>query len=335
MTSSYNDPANPSQSGLPDDPLLDDSTDRDPIGSGSDDPMSHEAGDRWTPSASDPMGGVEQPGYSTSGVGDTTTYGDEMSDTPIYASGTYAGATEAGSGSSGGGASEAAQQEAKHLKDATAGATKQVASTAMEQAGQVAGTAKDQASQLLGQARGQLTEQVSAQRDQATGGLRSLAEELETMAERSEQQGMATQLARQGSDLARQVADYLEQRQPSDLVEELRNIARQRPGAFLAGAAVTGMAVGRLTRGAVSSASGGSGGDSYSGQVGSYDTGIGTSTYEASYTAGLAEPVAAPPMGSMPSPAASPVPPPPPVLEEPYGAEEPPAGYDTGRGDRL
>lgn len=333
MTSSYNDPANPSQSGLPDDPLIDDSIDRDPVGSGSDDPMSHEAGDRWAPSASDPMGGVQQPGYSTSGVGDTTTYGDEASDTPIYASGTYSGATEAGSGASGG-ASETAQQEAKHLKDTTAGATRQVANTAMEQAGQVAGTAKDQASQLLGQARSQLTEQVTTQRDQATGGLRTLADELQTMAECSGHSGIASQLAQQGSDMTRQVAAYLEQRQPSDLVDELRNVARQRPGTFLAGAAVAGMAVGRLTRGAVSARSSDSG-DSYSDQSSGYETGIGTSTYEASYTAGLAEPVAAPPMGSMPSPAASPVPPPPPVLEEPYGAEEPPAGYDTGRGDRL
>ena len=335
MTSSYNDPTNPSRSGLPDDPLIDDSTERDPVGSGSDDPMSHEAGDRWAPSASDPMGGVEQPGYTTSGVGGTTSYGDELSGTPTYASGTYSGATDVGSGGSGGGASEAAKQEAKHLKETTAGASKQVAGTAMEQAGQVAGTAKDQASQLLGQARSQLTDQVMSQRDQATGGLRSLAEELQTMAESSGQSGMATQLARQGSDMTRQVADYLEQRQPSDLVEELRNLARQRPGAFLAGAAVAGMAVGRLTRGAVSARSSDSGQASYAGQSGGYDTGVGTATYEASYTAGLAEPVAAPPMGSMPSPAASPVPPPPPVLEEPYGAEEPPTGYDTGRGGRL
>ena len=323
MTTSPNDPVRPSQSSEPDDPLVSDPMDRDPFGSSSDDPMSHEAGDRWAPSASDPMGGVQQPGYSTSGVGDTSTYGADVSDTPTYASGAY---STGGTGDSGSGASEAAKQEAKHLKDTAAGATQQVASTAREQAGQVAGTAKEQAAHLLDQARSQLTEQVSSQRQQATGGLRSLAEELQAMAECSPESGRATQLAQQGSQLTQQFADYLEQTQPSDLVEELRGLARQRPGVFLLGAAMAGVAVGRLTRGAVSARSSGDE---------SYDTGYGTATYESSYTAGLAEPVAAPPMGSMPSPAASPVPPPPPVLDEPYGSDQPPAGYDQGRGDRL
>jgi hypothetical protein len=46
-------------------------------------------------------------------------------------------------------------------------------------------------------------------------------------------------------------ADWLEQRQPGDLVDEARSFARQRPGTFLIGAAVVGVLAGRLTRGAV------------------------------------------------------------------------------------
>jgi uncharacterized protein YjbJ (UPF0337 family) len=273
-------------------------------------------------------------------VGGTTTYGAEESQTPTYASGgTYAtggsyGATE--TDDSGSGRTDAAKQEASRLKDTTAGAAGQVASTAKEQAGQVASTAKEQAGNLMQQARSQLTEQVTSQRDRATGGLRGLADELQTIAECSGQSGPATQMVQQGSQTARQLAEYFEQRQPSDLVEDLRSFARQRPGAFLFGATLAGVAVGRLTRGAVSARSSDSDDQSYSGGYGGgYDSsyGSGYGTYQAGYTAGLAEPVAAPPSGAMPSPAAAPVPPPP-VLEEPYGSDQP-AGYDQGRGDRL
>ena len=44
-------------------------------------------------------------------------------------------------------------------------------------------------------------------------------------------------------------ASWLEQREPADLLDEVRNFARRRPGTFLIGAAVAGLAAGRLTRG--------------------------------------------------------------------------------------
>jgi hypothetical protein len=75
---------------------------------------------------------------------------------------------------------------------------------------------------------------------------------------------VATEFARQAADRAHGAASWLEQREPADLLDEVRNFARRRPGAFLIGAAVAGLAAGRLTRGLKDRGSGqqGSGPDS-------------------------------------------------------------------------
>lgn len=72
------------------------------------------------------------------------------------------------------------------------------------------------------------------------------------MADRGGQSGLATEAARQGADKAHQAAEWLAQREPGDLLDELRSLGRRRPGAFLAGAALAGVLAGRLTRGVAS-----------------------------------------------------------------------------------
>ncbi len=146
---------------------------------------------------------------------------------------------------------DTAKDEAKNVKDAAAGATQQVADTAKEQAGQVASDVREQTRQLADETRNQLSSQVTSQRDRAVGGLRSLGDELRTMSEQSGQSGVGTQLAREGGDITHKVADFIEQREPAQLLDEVRSYARQKPGTFLIGAAVAGALVGRLTRGAV------------------------------------------------------------------------------------
>jgi hypothetical protein len=47
------------------------------------------------------------------------------------------------------------------------------------------------------------------------------------------------------------VANWLDGRQPGDLLGELKSFARRRPGTFLLGALAAGVVAGRLTRGAV------------------------------------------------------------------------------------
>ncbi|WP_123603778.1 hypothetical protein [Micromonospora sp. Llam0] len=82
------------------------------------------------------------------------------------------------------------------------------------------------------------------------------------MASKSESDGLAGELARRASDAAQQAAGWLENRQPGELVDEVRQYARRHPGTFLAGAAFAGLVVGRLTR----SLSGGQTGSSQQGQ---------------------------------------------------------------------
>ena len=146
---------------------------------------------------------------------------------------------------------DVAREQATEVGRTTGAAGQRVASTAAEQAGQVGQEARRQARDLFGQARGQVTEQARNGQQQATDGLRSLAEELHEMADGGEQQGPASDLAKQAADKLGELAEWLGRREPGDLVQEVRALARRRPGAFLLGAAAAGVLAGRLTRGAV------------------------------------------------------------------------------------
>jgi hypothetical protein len=128
-----------------------------------------------------------------------------------------------------------------------------VASTATDQARNVAGEAKTQARNLLHETQGQVREQAGQQKQKASGGLRSLSDELRSVANGTgtPQDGMLGDLARQASDRAQEFANWLDDREPGDLVGELRDFARRKPGTFLLGAAVAGVLAGRLTRSAV------------------------------------------------------------------------------------
>jgi hypothetical protein len=168
-------------------------------------------------------------------------------------SGGYPPPTTTGAGTSTGQSStQTAKDEAANVGQTAKDATGQVATTATEQAKNVAGETKRQAKDLIDQAGSQVTEQAGAQKQKAVGGLRSLADELRSMAEGNGAQGGVTgDLARQAADKAHEFAGWLDQRDPGSLIEEIRQLARRKPGTFLIGAALAGVAAGRLTRGAV------------------------------------------------------------------------------------
>ena len=73
------------------------------------------------------------------------------------------------------------------------------------------------------------------------------------MASSSQQSGIATGLAGQAGDRVQSVAGWLEQRQPGEVLDDVRDFARRRPGTFLAAAAAVGLIGGRLTRGLTAS----------------------------------------------------------------------------------
>ena len=153
------------------------------------------------------------------------------------------------------GGAQATAQTAKDEASGVAGHAKQAAGdltqTSAEQAKEVASEAKRQARDLAGEARQQLKDQSGQQRQRAASSLRTVGDELRQMADRSETGGLGAELARQASDRAQAFANRIENTEPGDFLEEVRSFARQRPGVFLLGAALAGVAVGRLTRGAI------------------------------------------------------------------------------------
>jgi len=144
---------------------------------------------------------------------------------------------------------QVAKDQATNVAGSAGSAGQHVASVAKDEAGNVAAEAKGQAKNILGQAHAELTQQASDQQQRVAGGLRSLGTELGSMADGSQESGLATDLARQASTRAHEAADWLENRDPSSLLGEVKTFARQRPGTFLALALVAGVAAGRLTRG--------------------------------------------------------------------------------------
>lgn len=142
-----------------------------------------------------------------------------------------------------------AKDEARTVAADAKESTKNVAATAKSEARDVAAQTQQQARHLVNQLRAEVTGQASGQTQRAASGLRALADELGEMVGATQQQGIASDLARQGSDRARGFADWLEQREPGDILDEARDFARRRPGTFLATAAALGFLGGRMMRG--------------------------------------------------------------------------------------
>lgn len=147
-----------------------------------------------------------------------------------------------------------AKQEAAEIGQTTKEAGVQVVTTAKDEARNVVDETRNQARDLLQQTRSQLQDQAATQKTKAAGGLRSLGDELRSLA-RGEQppggSGQVSGLADQAADAVHQLASWLDAKEPGQLLDEVRDLARRRPGAFLLGAAAAGVLAGRLTRGAV------------------------------------------------------------------------------------
>lgn len=173
---------------------------------------------------------------------------------------------------------DVAKGEAAAVGQTAAGAAQQVAGTAADQAGQVAGEARRQATDLLEQGRGQATEQARAGQQKAAESLGALADELRSLTNGEGGSGPATDLLRQATDRVEGLAGHLRDREPGDLLEDVRRFARRRPGAFLVGAAVAGVLAGRLTTGVVAAHKEGTSPGSTTGT--GTGTGTGTTTHD-------------------------------------------------------
>jgi len=128
-------------------------------------------------------------------------------------------------------------------------ASSEVLGEAQDRAGDVVDTAKEQAHSLLDQTRSQLTEQATQQQRSLASNLRALGEELSRMSSAAEDPGYASDLVGRGGGAASSAADWLDDREPGDVLGELSDFARQKPLVFLAAAGAAGVLVGRLARG--------------------------------------------------------------------------------------
>jgi len=128
-------------------------------------------------------------------------------------------------------------------------AGKHTADVAREQAAGVAAEAGRQGRDLLRQGQDQLGEQAAQGQQRLAAQLLSLSDQLRSMADGSGQSGVAADLARQAASRARDAGQWLGERGPAQVIDEVQSFARRRPAAFVALAAGTGLVAGRLTRG--------------------------------------------------------------------------------------
>lgn len=149
---------------------------------------------------------------------------------------------------------DAAKSAAGDLTGTAAEQAGNVAGTAKEEAANVAREAKSQAKDLYQQTQSELKEQASTQQQRVASGLRSLGEELGSMAQSSDTPGLAADLVRQVSERADSAASWLDARDPGSLLSEVKSYARRKPGTFIAAAAIAGVVAGRLTRALASAA---------------------------------------------------------------------------------
>ncbi len=176
-----------------------------------------------------------------------TDYRDPLA--PTTDSYATSGATAVGATGGSSGTASTAKQQAGRLGDQAKQSGAHVAGVAKDQAAGVAQEAKGQVKGLLGQGRAEVRSQLSQQKQRATGGIRGVGDQLSSLASGSPQPGLATDLAQQASQQVARVAEWLESREPADLLADVQRFARRRPGLFLGIAAGVGLAAGRLTRG--------------------------------------------------------------------------------------
>jgi hypothetical protein len=106
--------------------------------------------------------------------------------------------------------------------------------------------ARSQVRGLVAQARGMLNDQARAPQQLLASRLHGFANEFSAKTVSSDNDVVPADLAGRAAAGVHGVANWLEQREPADLVEEARAFARRRPGVTLLAAATAGMAAGRV-----------------------------------------------------------------------------------------
>jgi hypothetical protein len=151
---------------------------------------------------------------------------------------------------------QGAKQRAAELADTAKSETKGVADDAKQEASAVVSEAGTQVQNVVGEAVSSLQRQADDGAGRAAGALGDFGSRLQALAEGDVER--AGDLGRYAADLGQRLsgaADRLGDRGIEGLIGDVQRFARRRPGMFLAAAATTGFAAGRLFRGARAEAS--------------------------------------------------------------------------------
>ncbi|MEZ3182120.1 hypothetical protein KYY02_26670 [Streptomyces pimonensis] len=110
------------------------------------------------------------------------------------------------------------------------------------------GEARQQAGTVIEDLRTRAIDEADGQTKRAAGTLRQWANDFSGLAAHAEKDSPARSLAARAGDKGTRAADYLERQGAEGLIADLQGFARRRPGAFLGGALLAGLAVGRLAK---------------------------------------------------------------------------------------
>ena len=151
-----------------------------------------------------------------------------------------------------------AQEKGQQVASAATEQAREVGATAKEQADRVKGEIVEQGRTLAEEAQGQLQSQAYSQSRQLADRLAQLGDEVRALAEgRPEDADTVVPYVSNAADAVYDAADRLyslaediNERGLGGVLEEVQAFARRRPGAFLLGAAVAGLGVGRAVRAA-------------------------------------------------------------------------------------
>ncbi|THA28681.1 hypothetical protein E6R18_27245 [Streptomyces sp. A1277] len=112
----------------------------------------------------------------------------------------------------------------------------------------MADEARHQAGNVVSDLRQRLLEQGQEQTERLAGTVRQWADDFAGLARNAPGDSPARSLAAQAADRGHRTADYLGKNGLEGLVGDLQGFARRRPGAFLGGAVLTGLLVGRVAK---------------------------------------------------------------------------------------
>ena len=142
-----------------------------------------------------------------------------------------------------------ARDEASNLASETGDAGRRVAGVAKDETKAVGSEARRQARRLADQVGSEVRQQAANQQSRAAGGLRNIGDEFSNMASgQGSGSGFAADIAREAGNRVGAAAQWIDDRDPRMILQEVKSFARRRPGVFLAIAVGAGVVVGRLTR---------------------------------------------------------------------------------------